>query len=117
MNGLPFDHDDRQLEQEMIEAADHVSRVAHVEKDPLLIILWRLNSQDKTLKSISNELGEVTRKLDEHVLGWDSVKESVDEIVTTWRGTKIAGRAFGWVIGIFSAVGATITEIRHHNGQ
>ena len=45
---MPLDHE-RALEAEMLEAAKSVADVAHVEKDPLLIILWRLNHQDRTL--------------------------------------------------------------------
>lgn len=50
-----FDNE-RKLRIEMLDAAQHVADVAHVEKDPLLIILWRLNHQDRTLEAIKGEV-------------------------------------------------------------
>jgi len=103
MNENPFGHDERKLEQEMLEASEHVANVAHVEKDPLLIILWRLNHQDRTLESIKSDLGAVAHKLGDHIAREDVIKESLDEMVATWKGSKIAGRIAAWFVGIVSA--------------
>lgn len=112
MNDPPFDHSERQLEQEMLEAAEHVAHVAHVEKDPLLIILWRLNHQDRTLELIKRDLGDVAKELTDHVAKNDGIKESIDEMVVAWEGSKIAGRVMAWFFGIAAAVGAVIATIK-----
>ncbi|MBK7842064.1 MAG: hypothetical protein IPJ49_31205 [Candidatus Obscuribacter sp.] len=61
-----FDRE-RQLEMEMLDAAQHVSDVSHVEKDPLLIILWRLNHQDRTLEAIKGEVKKITTLVSDHI--------------------------------------------------
>jgi hypothetical protein len=112
MSDPSFDHESRKLEQEMLEAAEHVANVAHVEKDPLLIILWRLNHQDRTLEQIKSDLGAVAKELTDHVAKNDGIKESVDEMVAAWEGSKIAGRVVAWLVGIAAAVGAMIATIK-----
>lgn len=107
-----FEHAERQLEQEMLEAAEHVAHVAHVEKDPLLIILWRLNHQDRTLESIKRELTAVAGTLDDHIAREDVIKESIDEMVATWKGSKVVGKVVTWFVGITAAVGATIAAVK-----
>ena len=49
----------------MLEAAQHVANVSHVEQDPLLIILWRLNHQDRTLDAIKGDLHAVGATLND----------------------------------------------------
>lgn len=112
MNDPPFDHEDRKLEQEMLEAAEHVEQVAHVERDPLLIILWRLNHQDKALETIKRDLGIIGHTLNDHIAREDVIKESIDEMVSTWKGSKIAGRVMAWLVGIVAAVGAAIATVK-----
>ena len=105
MNDPPFDHDGRQLEKEMLEAAEHVEHVAHVEKDPLLIILWRLNHQDRALESIKSDLTS-------HIAQNEAIKDSVDELVAFWAGSKVAGRIMTWGIGILAAAGAAYASFK-----
>jgi hypothetical protein len=112
MNDPPFDHAKRQLEKEMLEAAEHVAHVAHVEKDPLLIILWRLNRQDRTLELIKRDLTSVASTLDDHIAREDVIKESIDEMVSTWKGSKVVGKVMTWAVGIIAAVGATIAAVK-----
>ncbi len=112
MSDHPFDHESRNLEQEMLEAAEHVANVAHVEKDPLLIILWRLNHQDKTLGAIKHDLGLVGKELSDHIAREDVIKESIDEMVVTWKGSKIAGRVMSWFVWDAAAIGAVNANIK-----
>jgi hypothetical protein len=107
-----FDHDERKLEMEMLDAAQHVADVAHVEKDPLLIILWRLNHQDRTLEGIKTNLSSVTVTLSEHIAQNESIKESIDELVAFWTGSKLAGKAISWVVGICAAAAAAFASIK-----
>lgn len=100
------EHDERGLEVEMLEAAQHVSDVAHVEKDPLLIILWRLNHQDRALELIKNDLGKVTVTLSGHIAQNEAIKDSVDELVAFWTGSKLAGKVISWGVGICAAAAA-----------
>lgn len=99
-------HHERQLEQEMLEAAQHVSDVSHVEKDPLLIILWRLNHQDRTLDVIKSELNDVGSKLSDHISRETVVQESIDEMVSLWKGSKLVGKIMTWFVGVIAAFGA-----------
>ena len=97
---------ERRLEQEMLEAAQHVSDVSHVEKDPLLIILWRLNHQDRTLESIRLDLLAMNDELTEHISRENVIKESIDDMVSLWKGSKVVGRIMTWAVGIIAAAGA-----------
>ena len=112
MSDPTFDHEGRKLEQEMLDAADHVAKVEHLERDPLLIILWRLNHQDKALETIKRDIGAIGHTLNDHIAREDVIKESIDEMVSTWKGSKIAGRVVAWLVGIAAAVGATIAAIK-----
>jgi len=103
---MPDEHSERALEQEMLEAAQHVADVAHVEKDPLLIILWRLNHQDRTLDAIKGDLHAVGTTLNEHIAREDVIKGSIDEMVSMWKGSKVVGKIMTWLVGIVAAIGA-----------
>jgi hypothetical protein len=103
---------ERKLEKEMLDAAQHVSDVAYVERDPLLIILWRLNHQDKTLDGIKNNLNNVTVTLSDHIAQNESIKESIDELVTFWTGSKLAGKVISWVAGVCAAAAAAFVSIK-----
>lgn len=107
-----FEHAERKLEREMLEAAEHVANVAHVEKDPLLIILWRLNHQDRTLELIKRDLTAVAGTLNDHIAREDVIKESIDEMVSTWKGSKVVGKVMTWAVGIIAAVGATFATVK-----
>jgi hypothetical protein len=107
-----FDHAERKLEKEMLDAAQHVADVAHVEKDPLLIILWRLNHQDRTLDGIKTNLSNVTVTLSEHIAQNESIKESIDELVAFWTGSKLAGKVISWGVGICAAAAAAFASIK-----
>lgn len=97
---------ERHLEKEMLEAAQHVADVSHVEKDPLLIILWRLNHQDRTLDMIKSDLASMNKELSDHVAREDTIKESIDEMVSMWKGSKLVGKIMTWAVGIIAAIGA-----------
>lgn len=90
----------------MLEAAQHVADVSHVEKDPLLIILWRLNHQDKTLDAIKSDLKTMNTELSDHISREDTIKESIDEMVAMWKGSKLVGKIMTWAVGIIAAIGA-----------
>ncbi len=99
------DHE-RALEREMLEAGQHVADVAHVEQGPLLIVLLRLNHQDRTLDAIKSDLQEICARLADHISRENVIKESIDDMVSLWKGSKIVGRIMTWVVGIVAAVGA-----------
>lgn len=99
-------HQQRQLEKEMLEAAQHVADVSHVEKDPLLIILWRLNHQDRTLESIKSDLSSMKAEVSDHISREDTIKESIDEMVSMWKGSKVVGKIMTWLVGVIAAIGA-----------
>lgn len=99
-------HHERLLEKEMLEAAQHVADVSHVEKDPLLIILWRLNHQDRTLDAIKSDLSSMNNELTEHISRENVIQESIDDMVSLWKGSKVVGRIMTWLVGIIAAVGA-----------
>lgn len=103
---MSTEHHERFLEQEMLEAAQHVADVSHVEKDPLLIILWRLNHQDRTLDMIKSDLASMNKELSDHVAREDTIKESIDEMVSMWKGSKLVGKIMTWAVGIIAAIGA-----------
>ena len=104
-----FDHE-RKLEMEMLDAAQHVADIAHVEKDPLLIILWRLNHQDRTLEAIKGEVRGVTTLVSDHISRENEIKESIDSMVALWKGSKVVARIVmglaGIVVGIAGAYAA-----------
>lgn len=108
----PYEPDERHLEREMLEAAQHVADVSHVEKDPLLIILWRLNHQDRTLEQIRHEQSAISGKLDDHIAREDMMKDAIDEIVAMWRGSKLAGKIVSWIVGIGAAIAAAFAAIK-----
>ena len=99
-------HHERHLEKEMLEAAQHVADVSHVETDPLLIILWRLNHQDRTLDAIKGDLHAVGKTLNDHIAREDTIKESIDEMVSMWKGSKLVGKIITWLVGVIAAIGA-----------
>ena len=104
------DHE-RKLEHEMLEAAKSVADVAHVEKDPLLIILWRLNHQDRTQEEIRVELAHVRKTLDNHITRDSTIQDSIDEMVSMWKGSKLVSKIITWFFGISAAaigIAATI---------
>lgn len=108
---MSIDHE-RALEKEMLEAAQHVSDVAHLDKDPLLIILWRLNHQDRTLDAIKNDLGNVGKTLADHIARDGTIQESIDEIVAMWKGSKVVGKLMTWAVGIAAAIGAAWATVK-----
>jgi len=105
-------HHERHLEKEMLEAAQHVADVSHVEKDPLLIILWRLNHQDRTLDAIKSDLSSMNNELTEHISRENVIQESIDEMVSLWKGSKVVGRIMTWIVGIIAAVGAAWATVK-----
>ena len=97
---------ERKLEKEMLEAAKSVADIAHIEQDPLLIILYRLNHQDRALESIKGDLSHMGAVLASHIDREDVIKESIDEMVSMWKGSKLMGRVTAWAVGILAAFGA-----------
>ena len=106
-------HNERHLEKEMLEAAQHVADVSHVEKDPLLIILWRLNHQDRTLDAIKSDLSSMNNELTEHISRENVIHESIDDMVSLWKGSKVVGRIMTWIVGIIAAVGAAWATVKN----
>jgi hypothetical protein len=107
-----LDDHERKLEKEMVEAAKSVADFAGVDKDPLLIILWRLNHQDRTLESIKADLGMVGKTLSEHIAREGTIQESIDEMVSMWKGSKVVGKILTWGIGIAAAIGAAWASVK-----
>lgn len=105
-------HHERHLEKEMLEAAQHVADVSHVENDPLLIILWRLNHQDRTLDAIKHDLGAISTELSDHIAREDVIKESIDDMVSLWKGSKLVGKIMTWGVGIIAALGASWAAVK-----
>jgi len=95
----------RMLENEMAEAVKSGFTGDHVEKDPLLIILWRLNHQDRALESIKSDLTS-------HIAQNQAIQQSVDELVAFWAGSKVAGRIMTWGVGILAAAGAAYASFK-----
>jgi len=102
----------RALEREMLEAVNSKMATDPAEKDPLLIILWRLNHQDKALDGIRSDLGRVSTTLNGHITQNEAIKDAVDELVTFWVGSKIAGRIMTWVFGVLAAAGAAYVSFK-----
>lgn len=90
----------------MLEAEQKMANTDRAEKDPLLIILWRLNHQDKSLENINANLGRLDKTLADHISREGTIQESIDEMVVMWKGSKIVGRIMTWLVGIAAAVGA-----------
>ena len=106
-----FDHE-RKLEMEMLDAAQHVADVAHVEKDPLLIILWRLNHQDRTLESIKGEVKGVTTLVSDHISRENEIKESIDSMVALWKGSKVVARIVMGLAGIIVGIAGAYAAVK-----
>ena len=98
---------ERKLEREMLEAATAAAETVHLEKDPFLIILYRLNHQDRTLAAIKGNVDTLTTTVEGHIARETEIKDSIDEMVVMWKGSKLAGRIVSWLVGIASAIGAT----------
>lgn len=105
-------HPERHLEAEMLEAAQHVADVSHVEKDPLLIILWRLNHQDRTLDAIKSNQDTMGATLADHIARENEIKESIDDMVALWKGSRVVGRIMTWIVGIAAAAGAAYATVK-----
>lgn len=105
-------HHERHPEKEMLEAAHHVADVSHAETDTLLIILWRLNHQDRTLEAIKAYLHTVGTTLNDHIAHDDTIKESIDEMVSMWKGSKLVGKIITWLVGVIAAIGATWATVK-----
>lgn len=105
------DHE-RKLEQEMLEAAEAVADAINVEKDPLLIILWRLNHQDRLLDSINGDMKRVSATLSDHIAREGEIKDSIDELVHFWQGSKLVGRVASWFLGGLAAIMAAYASAK-----
>ena len=100
------EHEARHLENEVFEAIKNGQDFAHLEERPLLLILYRLGHQDRTLGEIKSDLHTVTEKLNAHIVEASETNESVVEIVTIWKGSKLMARIISWAVGICAALGA-----------
>ena len=108
-----IDHD-RALDKEMDEAAQRAAEVTGLEKNPLLIILYRLSHQDRQLESIRIDMDMMGQKLTEHVAKSDEIKDAVDEMVSFWKGSRVVGRIVTWVVGVAAALGAAYATAKKH---
>jgi len=102
----------RLLEKEMLESAQSKMGADPAEKNPLLIILWRLNHQDKALEAIRYDLSNVAKTLGSHIDREEDIKESIDDMVALWKGSKLVGRIMTWVVGITAALGAAYASAK-----
>lgn len=105
---------DRALDKEMDEAAERASEVTGLEKNPLLIILYRLSHQDRQLESIRIDMDTMRKEIIEHVAKSDDIKDAVDEMVSFWKGSRIVGRIITWVVGVTAAFGAAYATAKKH---
>lgn len=100
------EHEARHLEQEVFEAVNTGRDFSELEERPLLLILYRLGHQDTTLGEIKADLNAVTEKLNAHIIEASETNESVTEMVTIWKGSKLMAKIASWFIGILAALGA-----------
>ena len=105
---------DRALDKEMDEAAQRAAEVTGLEKNPLLIILYRLSHQDRQLESIRIDMDTMRREIVEHVAKSDDIKEAVDEMVSFWKGSRVVGRIVTWGVGVAAAFGAAYATAKKH---
>ena len=110
---MPIDHD-RALDKEMDEAAQRAAEVTGLEKNPLLIILYRLSHQDRQLESIRIDMDTMRRDIVEHVAKSDEIKDAVDEMVSFWKGSRVVGRIVTWAVGVAAALAAVIATSKRH---
>lgn len=102
----------RKLEKEIIEARTSGTDYDSTNKDPLLLILYRLNHQDRTLEEIESKLGRMGVTITEHIAKDSIIQDSLDEMVSMWKGSKLVGKILSWAIGILAALGAGIAAIK-----
>lgn len=100
------EHEARHLEDEVFEAVNTGRDFAELEERPLLLILYRLGHQDKTLTEIKADLRNVTDTLTVHIAESSEISDSVSEIVTMWKGSKLMAKVTTWFVGILAAIGA-----------
>ena len=100
------EHEARHLEQEVFEVVNTGRDFSELEDRPLLLILYRLGHQDKALSEIKSDLHEVTEKLNAHIIESSETNESVIEMVTIWKGSKLMAKIASWVIGTCAALAA-----------
>ena len=100
------EHEARHLEQEVFEAVNTGRDFSELEDRPLLLILYRLGHQDKALSEIKSDLHSVTEKLNTHIVEASETNESVIEMVTIWKGSKLMAKVASWFIGICAALAA-----------
>lgn len=110
---MPIDHD-RALDKEMDEAAQRAAEVTGLEKNPLLIILYRLSHQDRQLESIRIDMDHMSGRLTEHIAKSDEIKDSIDDMVSFWKGSRVVGRIMTWVVGMAAAFGAAYATAKKH---
>ena len=103
---MNYGHDPRFLDKEMDEAAEAAAHVTGIEKNPLLIILYRLSHQDKQLESIRIQMDAMGIKLYDHIAKSEEIKEAIDDMVVIWRGSRIMGKVIMWFISLASALAA-----------
>ena len=100
------EHEARHLEQEVFEAVNTGRDFSELEDRPLLLILYRLGHQDKALSEIKSDLHASTEKLNAHIIESSETNESVIEMVTIWKGSKLMAKIASWVIGTCAALAA-----------
>ena len=103
---MSFVHDPRRLDKEMDEAAEAAAQVTGIEKNPLLLILYRLSHQDKQLEMIRIQMDSIGMKLYDHIAKSEEVKDAIDDMVVIWRGSRIMGKVIMWFISLASALAA-----------
>ena len=101
---MSFVHDPRHLDKEMDEAAEAAAQVTGIEKNPLLLILYRMSHQDKQLEMIRIQMDSMGMKLYDHIAKSEEVKE---------HDARTAPDHYHVIDGLFDlfAFGAVVIEL------
>lgn len=105
------EHDVRKLEEQVEEAKQCHLPMGDLADNHLLAVLLRLNHQDLALeaikdnvKSMSGDLKILTNVVAGHVAKDEEIKDSIDDIVSFYKGSKLMGKVTAWLVGIGAAV-------------
>ena len=100
------EHEARHLEQEVFEAVNTGRDFSDLEDRPLLLILYRMCVFSFSVTEIKSDLHSVTEKLNTHIVEASETNESMIEMVTIWKGSKLMAKIVSWFIGICAALAA-----------
>lgn len=82
-----------------------------LEDNHLLTVLLRLNHQDLSLEAIKTSVKEMATEVktlrsdvSAHIAREGEIKDSIDDIVSFYKGSKLMGRVTAWLVGIGAAI-------------